>query len=509
MEQHLVRENRAEDWTPTAATRKAQLWESLDPAFYAAVKVFQAASDGGATAFAAAVELYGVPAVVGTGAASGGVDVFAYGFTPGASGASGDDDMDVHEELRDLRQQIGTAISMQQVSLPLAHGISFAGVSTEPQSAIVPPAGGDQPAFMGHVHRPTEEFPGGVELVPVRQHVPTVSIDPPVSAVVCSFSRGAASFVEPEKDSRFLIDDLFSEADTDEEGFPPIIDGGPRVAASCGVSAWRPRQVVLLAKLVPALQEAFEAQDPLFAPLFDLEDAALAVRSEANKLLFSTLEFIVCPASPAGDWLEASATLHPLDGKRVLLEFARHLLDSGTHTAVRTLSAAAVATEDNSSQLSDLTVIIFDVKRQLKVLTDKVNGKGFTPWADKGNIGHGGGGSDKIAQLGGLSVTAEGKDMAMRYMHAGSETGSYDSDVDESAAECDPADAPLSAAALGKACAPGYTGLAVGGAAETTTGTSLLTPTTMTCDGARLGAAAPAATPPRRRSRYRAQQGLH
>ncbi|KAK3241212.1 hypothetical protein CYMTET_49001 [Cymbomonas tetramitiformis] len=38
MEQRLVRENRAENWTPTAATRKAQLWESLDPAFYAAVK---------------------------------------------------------------------------------------------------------------------------------------------------------------------------------------------------------------------------------------------------------------------------------------------------------------------------------------------------------------------------------------------------------------------------------------------------------------------------------------
>ncbi|KAK3250213.1 hypothetical protein CYMTET_40402 [Cymbomonas tetramitiformis] len=74
--------------------------------------------------------------------------------------------------------------------------------------------------------------------------VPTVAIDPPVSAVACSFSRGAASFVEPERESRFPIDDLFSEADADEEGFPPPIDGGPRVAASCGVSAWRPRQVV-------------------------------------------------------------------------------------------------------------------------------------------------------------------------------------------------------------------------------------------------------------------------
>ncbi|KAK3234908.1 hypothetical protein CYMTET_54861 [Cymbomonas tetramitiformis] len=42
--------------------------------------------------------------------------------------------------------------------------------------------------------------------------------------------------------------------------------------------------------------------------------------------------------------------------------------------------------------------------------------------------------------MGGLSVTAEGKALAMRYMHAESETGSYSSDVDESAAGCDPAD---------------------------------------------------------------------
>ncbi|KAK3260017.1 hypothetical protein CYMTET_31010 [Cymbomonas tetramitiformis] len=38
MEQRLVCENRAVDWTPTAATRKAQLWEILDPVLYAAVK---------------------------------------------------------------------------------------------------------------------------------------------------------------------------------------------------------------------------------------------------------------------------------------------------------------------------------------------------------------------------------------------------------------------------------------------------------------------------------------
>ncbi|KAK3253490.1 hypothetical protein CYMTET_37258 [Cymbomonas tetramitiformis] len=545
---------------------------------------------------------------------------------------------------------------------------------------------------------------------------------------------------------------------------------------------------VLLSKLVPALQEAFEAQDALFAPLFDLEDSTLAVRPEANKLLFSTLELIVCPASPAGDWLEASAILHPLDGKRALLELARRLLDSGapfqgtsdllavrfrayldpsesitdfnaalrparrrntldddevkelflaaldpgfyapvvsrlfthqqraavdlltmqqwvlecyarhvtagTHTATCALSAAAVTTDGDTSQLSDLTAIILDVKRQLKVLTDKVNGKGFTPRADKHKIGNGGGGSgvrfaagdlptggnwsqsqgrkrvafhkgsgdfipfcqnstckrdesrhwhrdcpnggkhgaggsfhsfslgdiendllaeqfqtamdehdgerfdalcllaggkpemldgvsacafgleperddgglqdflpfcqplthmgaSRIAQTGGLSITAEGKDLAMRYMHAESETDSYDSDVGESAAEYDPTDredavpqpaapcqgcgtppwgfgrssaiavmvcvffcvcataAPLSAATLGEACAPDHSGLEVGGAAEATTSAPALTSTALACHEAGLGTAAPAAIPPRRHGRHRVRQGLH
>ncbi|KAK3247899.1 hypothetical protein CYMTET_42617 [Cymbomonas tetramitiformis] len=64
MEQRLVRENKAADWTPTAATRKAQFWESLDPMFYTAVKVkYQWLQDlhayaGGTPGTAAAV---GVP----------------------------------------------------------------------------------------------------------------------------------------------------------------------------------------------------------------------------------------------------------------------------------------------------------------------------------------------------------------------------------------------------------------------------------------------------------------
>ncbi|KAK3267015.1 hypothetical protein CYMTET_24396 [Cymbomonas tetramitiformis] len=85
----------------------------------------------------------------------------------------------------------------------------------------------------------------------------------------------------------------------------------------------------VFARLVLALRDIFVTEESAFASLFDLEDAALPVRAEANKLLFSTLEFIVAPVSPAADWMESSAEAHPFDGKRVLLEIARMLLDSG------------------------------------------------------------------------------------------------------------------------------------------------------------------------------------
>ncbi|KAK3252876.1 hypothetical protein CYMTET_37837 [Cymbomonas tetramitiformis] len=275
--------------TPTAATRKAQLWaESLDPVFYAAVKYAGSTPGtaaavgvpgdekpdrddilgrllaklekieafiktqrlGGvsgcsgrwrAAAFAAAVEQHGAPAMVSAGAASGGVDISAYGFVTVASEVSGDNEMDVQEELRDLRYQIGEAISMGQVSVPPGQKLSFAGVSTESRRPIVHSAGGAQSSLMAHVRVPTEEFPGGVEHIPVRHRMPTAPIDPPVSAVECSFPRTAASFVEPEGKSRAPIDDLFS--DLDEEDSPPPIDGGPRAVTSCGVSAVRPQQV--------------------------------------------------------------------------------------------------------------------------------------------------------------------------------------------------------------------------------------------------------------------------
>ncbi|KAK3280320.1 hypothetical protein CYMTET_11833 [Cymbomonas tetramitiformis] len=85
----------------------------------------------------------------------------------------------------------------------------------------------------------------------------------------------------------------------------------------------------VIAKLVLALRTAFTTEESAFGPLFDLEDATLPVRPEANRLLFSTLELIIHPTSPAADWIESSAESHPFDGKRALFEIARMLIDTG------------------------------------------------------------------------------------------------------------------------------------------------------------------------------------
>ncbi|KAK3251236.1 hypothetical protein CYMTET_39423 [Cymbomonas tetramitiformis] len=85
----------------------------------------------------------------------------------------------------------------------------------------------------------------------------------------------------------------------------------------------------LFARMVSALQTAFVTEDIGFAPLFLLDDATLPVRVEANALLFSTLELMIDPASPAADWMDSSHSTFPSDGKRVLLEFARRVIPAG------------------------------------------------------------------------------------------------------------------------------------------------------------------------------------
>ncbi|KAK3285357.1 hypothetical protein CYMTET_7028 [Cymbomonas tetramitiformis] len=94
-------------------------------------------------------------------------------------------------------------------------------------------------------------------------------------------------------------------------------------------SGAEPHAAAIFTRMVSALQAAFVTEDTGFLPLFTLDDATLAVRVEANNLLFSTIELLIDPSSPAADWLDSSSASFPADGKRVLLEFARRMIPVG------------------------------------------------------------------------------------------------------------------------------------------------------------------------------------
>ncbi|KAK3240549.1 hypothetical protein CYMTET_49619 [Cymbomonas tetramitiformis] len=182
--QRRVRDNRSEDWPPTEMPRKYKLFERLDPDFYAAAgpsvagaaysgvderfievlgllttrlekieaaikfqkagaeamrtltlcQIFQVAADDGSEAFAAAVAEYGALAVL-AGGESDEIDVSAYGFTPDSGNG-------VLSELEALTGQV----------VPRGGGASAGGALA---------TGG----YMGQFCVPTEEFPGGVDMV--------------------------------------------------------------------------------------------------------------------------------------------------------------------------------------------------------------------------------------------------------------------------------------------------------------------------------------------------------
>ncbi|KAK3283251.1 hypothetical protein CYMTET_9041 [Cymbomonas tetramitiformis] len=132
------------------------------------------------------------------------------------------------------------------------------------------------------------------------------------------------------------------------------------------------RAQVLFARLAPSLQEAFEAEDALFAPLF---------RGPPSDLLG-----VRFPAYTIADFnaaLKSARRKNTLDDDEVKEQFITaqdsvfYAPVASTHT---TVSTAAMTGKGDTSQLPDLTALILDVKKkQLKFLTDKVNGKGFTP----------------------------------------------------------------------------------------------------------------------------------
>ncbi|KAK3242843.1 hypothetical protein CYMTET_47483 [Cymbomonas tetramitiformis] len=94
-----------------------------------------------------------------------------------------------------------------------------------------------------------------------------------------------------------------------------------------------PRPSDLWARLISELRSAFVAEHASFSPLFQLDDATIPVRREANELLFSAVANIVDPESAAGAWVEASAMAFPDDGKRAILEVVRRLHDARTPMA--------------------------------------------------------------------------------------------------------------------------------------------------------------------------------
>ncbi|KAK3280240.1 hypothetical protein CYMTET_11911 [Cymbomonas tetramitiformis] len=71
----------------------------------------------------------------------------------------------------------------------------------------------------------------------------------------------------------------------------------------------------LFTRLVSALRHSFVTKDLGFVSLFKLDDATLTVRVEANDLLFSTLELLIHPTSPAADWMDSSNSVYSSDGK--------------------------------------------------------------------------------------------------------------------------------------------------------------------------------------------------
>ncbi|KAK3285960.1 hypothetical protein CYMTET_6455 [Cymbomonas tetramitiformis] len=157
----------------------------------------QVAADDGSDAFAAAVAEYGAPAVL-AGGESDAIDVSAYGF------AVTDSSGGVLSELEALTGQVRAmeervCVHLSQVSLVEGEGViehcdpagapSANAVASGVPQQVVPPGGGALATggYMASVVPPTEEFPGGVEMLPVRHYTPAMPLGPLISAVTCSF----------------------------------------------------------------------------------------------------------------------------------------------------------------------------------------------------------------------------------------------------------------------------------------------------------------------------------
>ncbi|KAK3266090.1 hypothetical protein CYMTET_25266 [Cymbomonas tetramitiformis] len=134
---------------------------------------------------------------------------------------------------------------------------------------------------------------------------------------------------------------------------------------------------VIFTCMVAALREAFVAEDEQLDDLFILDDANITVREESNQLLFSTLELLVHPSSPASDWLESFAQTFPADGKRVLLEFARKLLhaDAPFQGTSDLLAVELGYGMDPNDSIMDFNAALAAAKRKNTLDEDDVKGQ--------------------------------------------------------------------------------------------------------------------------------------
>ncbi|KAK3262966.1 hypothetical protein CYMTET_28207 [Cymbomonas tetramitiformis] len=103
---------------------------------------------------------------------------------------------------------------------------------------------------------PTEEFPGGIDLVPVRHDVPSMTLDPLISAVACSFEPVAESFVEPAEACEHLSILRRVPGGLGGGRTEPAQSTSERsfVETSCGASTDRPRQVMRCGAPPPGLR---------------------------------------------------------------------------------------------------------------------------------------------------------------------------------------------------------------------------------------------------------------
>ncbi|KAK3258382.1 hypothetical protein CYMTET_32568 [Cymbomonas tetramitiformis] len=174
----------------------------------------------------------------------------------------------------------------------------------------------------------------------------------------------------------------------------------------------------IFTKMVSALQTTFVIEDIGFFPLFTLDDATLAVRVEANNLLFSTLELLIDPSSPRRPqrtgWTRPTPASRQtgqadmfavritagVDPHGPIEDFNAALKAARTHVRAGTATASAhryshgthfmerdVGGSDATSEIADLRTMVLDFKRQLAAFLDTAESvpspRGFTPRADK------------------------------------------------------------------------------------------------------------------------------